>query len=152
MSLIAFPFAHPRRAAFAAAWLSVVIGCLPVFAQPASPAPPAASTAEQANPQAAAPAALPAKPGATIQHIVVEGAQRVEPATVLSYVAVREGEPYDEAAIDRSLKTLFATGLFADVKFNWDGATLTIHVVENPILNQVVFEGNDKVSDKDLNK
>ena len=59
---------------------------------------------------------------------------------------------YDEQAVDRSLKTLFATGLFADVKFNWNGSTLTVNVVENPIINQVVFEGNDKVSEKDLKK
>ena len=38
------------------------------------------------------------------------------------------------------------------MKFNWDGGTLTINVVENPIINQVVFEGNDKVSEKDLTK
>lgn len=157
MSLIAFPFARPKRAAIAAAWLSsAALICLPALAQGTNPPPPAApaEAAPQGAPtgETAPTAATAAKPGATIQHIVVEGAQRVEPATVLSYVSVREGEPYDEAAIDRSLKTLFATGLFADVKFNWDGATLTIHVVENPILNQVVFEGNDKVSDKDLNK
>src|SRR5215469_9473686 len=156
MSLIAFPFARPKRAAIAAAWLSSALGCLPAFAQATNPTPPPA--AAQPAPESAAtgepsPASTAAaRPGATIQHIIVEGAQRVEPATVLSYVSLREGQPYDEAAADRSFKTLFATGLFADVKFNWDGANLTIHVVENPIINQVVFEGNDKVSDKDLNK
>src|SRR5215469_9983263 len=142
MSLIAFSFARPKRAAIAAAWLSSAMGCLPVLAQNASPAPPPAATETAPQPGAAATApttetaptpAAATKPGATIQHIVVEGAQRVEPATVLSYVSVREGAPYDEAAVDRALKTLFATGLFADVKFNWDGANLTIHVVENPI-------------------
>ncbi|HEX9159578.1 MAG TPA: POTRA domain-containing protein, partial [Rhizomicrobium sp.] len=156
MSLIAFPFARPKRAAIVAAWLTLMLASLPAHAQApaASPATPAEQQGAPATPaqQQAAPPAEPAKAGATIQHIVVEGAQRVEPATVLSYVSLREGEPYDEAATDRSLKTLFATGLFADVKFSWDGATLTIHVVENPIINQVVFEGNDKVSDKDLNK
>ncbi len=50
------------------------------------------------------------------------------------------------------LKTLFATGLFSDVKIHLDGSTLTIQVTENPIINQVVFEGNAKVSDKDLTK
>jgi len=101
----------------------------------------------------APPASSPtAAPGPTIKSIVVQGAQRVEPATVLSYVSIREGDPYDEQSADRSFKTLFATGLFADVKLNWDGSTLTINVVENPIVNQVVFEGNDKVSEKDLNK
>jgi outer membrane protein insertion porin family len=97
-----------------------------------------------------APPAAPAGPA--IQQIVVQGTQRIEPATVLSYISIRRGDPYDALAVDRSLKSLFATGLFADVKFNWNGSTLTIQVVENPILNQVEFEGNDKVSTKDLTK
>jgi outer membrane protein insertion porin family len=139
MSLNAFPFARYKRALLVAC-ATAVLSAIPAVAQaPVQPAP-------------ASPAPPPAKPGGTIKRIVVEGAQRIEPATVLSYISIREGEPYTEQAVDRSLKTLFATGLFADVKFNWDGSTLTIHVVENPILNQVVFEGNDKVSDKDLNK
>jgi outer membrane protein insertion porin family len=90
--------------------------------------------------------------GPPIRQIVVAGTQRIEPATVLSYISVREGDQYDEQAVDRSLKTLFATGLFADVKFRWNGQTLTIQVVENPIINQIDFEGNDKVSTKDLQK
>ena len=89
-----------------------------------------------------------------IQHIAVSGTQRVEPGTVLTYVSVREGDPYDPAAIDAALKALTATGLFSDVNTNFNPATatLTIRVVENPIINQVVFEGNSKVSDKDLTK
>jgi outer membrane protein insertion porin family len=67
--------------------------------------------------------------GPPIRQIVVAGTQRIEPATVLSYISVREGDQYDEQAVDRSLKTLFATGLFADVKFRWNGQTLTIQVV-----------------------
>lgn len=88
----------------------------------------------------------------TVQHIVVRGTQRIEPETVLTYISIHEGETYSEQAADTALKTLYATGLFADVKLAFDGATLTIQVVENPILNQVVFEGNSKVSDKDLTK
>jgi outer membrane protein insertion porin family len=112
----------------------------------------AAAAAAAANP-AAAPAAQ-AAPQRTIQHITVSGTQRVEPATVLTYVALREGDPYDPAQIDQALKTLYGTGLFSDVKVNFDSAnaTLNIRVVENPIINQVVFEGNSKVSDKDLTK
>ena len=101
-------------------------------------------------PSAEPSASLPLGP--PIRRIVVTGTQRIEPATVLSYISVREGDPYDEQAVDRSLKTLFATGLFADVKFRWQGQTLTIQVVENPIINQIDFEGNDKVSTKDLQK
>jgi outer membrane protein insertion porin family len=98
-------------------------------------------------------AAAPA-PQRTIQHIVVSGTQRVEESTVLTYITVREGDPYTPADIDQALKTLYATGLFSDVKINFEpaSATLDIAVVENPIINQVVFEGNSKVSNKDLTK
>lgn len=91
-------------------------------------------------------------PGAIVRDIRVRGTQRIEPGTVLSYMSIRPGDPYDEANVDRSLKALFATGLFADVKINWDGSILTVNVVENPIINQVVFEGESKVSEKDLTK
>jgi len=114
----------------------------------------AAAAAAAANPAAAPVAAPQAAPLRTIQHISVSGTQRVEQATVLTYVALREGDPYDPAQIDQALKTLYGTGLFSDVKVNFDAAsaTLAIRVVENPIVNQVVFEGNSKVSDKDLTK
>ncbi len=91
-------------------------------------------------------------PQAVVQRIDIEGTQRVEPATVVSYMLLHQGDVYDDAAADRSLKALFATGLFADVRMNWDGSTLTVRVVENPIINQVVFEGNSKLSEKDLTK
>jgi outer membrane protein insertion porin family len=91
-------------------------------------------------------------PGRLIQHIAVDGTQRIEPETVLTYISIREGDTYSPQTADTALKTLYATGLFADVKIDFEGSTLSIHVVENPIINQVAFEGNSKVSDKDLTK
>jgi outer membrane protein insertion porin family len=112
-----------------------------------------AQTNANANP-AAQPAAPAAPVQRVIQHIVVRGYQRVEPGTVLTYVGLREGDNYTPADADAALKALTATGLFSDVRTNFDDATgtLTIRVTENPIVNQVVFEGNSKVSDKDLTK
>ena len=125
--------------------------------------PGAAERAQELNAvPAAKTTAAPAQPGVPgapeapriIQHIVVRGTQRVEPGTVLTYVGLREGDTYTPAETDQALKALSTTGLFSDVKTNFDGATgtLTIRVTENPIVNQVVFEGNSKVSDKDLTK
>ena len=95
----------------------------------------------------------PAPPGqGVVQRIVVEGTQRIEPDSVLSYLLLRVGQQYDPAVADRSLKVLFDTGLFSDVRMDWDGMVLTVRVVENPILNQVVYEGNSNLSDTDLNK
>ena len=111
------------------------------------------AAAAAANP-AGAPVPVTPAPQRLIQHISVSGTQRVENATVLTYISLREGDPYDPAAVDQALKTLYATGLFSNVTFNFEpnSATLTIRVVENPIINQVVFEGNSKITDKDLTK
>ncbi len=89
----------------------------------------------------------------TIQGIAVQGSQRIEPATVRTYVTVREGDPFDPARIDQSLKNLFGTGLFADVSITrGENGVLVIRVVENPIINRISLEGNDKIKDDDLNK
>lgn len=89
----------------------------------------------------------------TIQGIAVQGSQRIEPATVRTYVTVREGDPFDPARIDQSLKNLFGTGLFADVSITrQDNNVLLIRVVENPIINRISLEGNDKIKDDDLSK
>ena len=135
--------------------------CLALFSAPAAAQlrpgaedRAAALNAERAAPDSQQPAtpAQPAAPARVIQHITVAGTQRVEPGTVLTYVNIREGDNYDPAIVDTALKSLFGTGLFSDVKINFNNGTLAIRVVENPILNQVVFEGNDKVSTKDLTK
>jgi outer membrane protein insertion porin family len=86
----------------------------------------------------------------TIQTIRVEGNRRVEPETVRSYLSFSAGDPYDPALLDESLKTLFATGLFQDVRIRRDGAIVVISVVENPIVNRVAFEGNREVTDDTL--
>ena len=82
-----------------------------------------------------------------IEQIAVQGNQRVEPATIRTYLTVREGDPFDPVRIDRSIKNLFATGLFADVSVTPQGTTLLVRVVENPIVNRVQLEGNNKIKD-----
>ena len=54
----------------------------------------------------------------TIANIRIEGIQRIEPETIRSYLLVQPGDPWDPERIDRSLKALFNTGLFADVKLD----------------------------------
>lgn len=77
-----------------------------------------------------------------VGEITVEGAERIEPGTVRSYLLIREGDVFDSARINRSLKSLFATGLFADVTLQRQGNRLVVVVVENPIINRIAFEGN----------
>ena len=80
-----------------------------------------------------------------VREIQVAGNRRVEPETVRSYLQFSIGGAYDAGKVDRSIKALFATGLFSDVKIDRDGTTVLVTVVENPIINQVAFEGNSEV-------
>ncbi|WP_460020533.1 outer membrane protein assembly factor BamA [Magnetospira thiophila] len=97
------------------------------------------------------PSAL-AQSSGVIRDIVVEGAQRVEPETIRSYLLLREGDIYNQVRVDRSLKKLFGTGLFADVTLERQGSQLVVRVVENPVINRIAFEGNRRIEDADLEK
>ena len=87
-----------------------------------------------------------------VEIIAVQGNQRVEPATIRTYMTIREGDTFDPARIDRSIKNLFATSLFASVEMVRQGTTLLVRVVENPIINRVNIEGNNKIKDEDITK
>lgn len=88
----------------------------------------------------------------TIAQIRIEGNQRVEEETVLSYLQFSRGEEFNAEKIDESIKVLFQTGLFADVQMFQRGNTLVIKVEENPLINQVNFEGNKEIADDALAK
>ncbi|MBL9034113.1 MAG: FtsQ-type POTRA domain-containing protein, partial [Rhodospirillaceae bacterium] len=88
--------------------------------------------------------------GDPIQEIRIEGNQRIEPETVRSYMQINPGDPFDAQRIDQALKNLFATGLFADVNFRRDGNALVVAVTENPIINKLAFEGNQRLDDDAL--
>lgn len=96
---------------------------------------------------------LMAQPQSIIMRdVVVEGNQRIEASTIQSYLAAQPGEPFNEELADRSLKALFATGLFSDVNLRMQGSTLVVRVTENPVINRVVLEGNRRVTTDNLTR
>ncbi|MCU0955147.1 MAG: outer membrane protein assembly factor BamA [Hyphomicrobium sp.] len=85
-----------------------------------------------------------------VRSIEVEGNRRVEADTVRSYLQFNVGDAYDPGKVDASLKALFATGLFADVSIDGSGGVVIVRLVENPVVNQVAFEGNSEVDTETL--
>jgi len=88
-----------------------------------------------------------------IKTIQVQGNQRIEANTVASYLLFAPGDPYSESRLDTSVKTLYATGLFADVSIDPRDGNVLVSVIENPIINRVILEGNkslktDKITDE----
>jgi outer membrane protein insertion porin family len=94
--------------------------------------------------------AAPALAQDRIRLIKIEGNQRIEAATILSYIDVQAGDAFDPEKMDRALKSLYATSLFADVSLYQQGQDLVIAVTENPIINEIAFEGNKKIKDENL--
>lgn len=94
--------------------------------------------------------ALQAEARPIVRQILVQGNQRVESDTVLSYMLVQPGQPADARAVNLSIQTLFATGLFSDVRIEDRGEIMVVYVQENPIINQVILEGNRAVDDEKI--
>jgi outer membrane protein insertion porin family len=85
-----------------------------------------------------------------VRSIIVEGNQRIEARTVQSYLLFQPGDRFDGERIDLSLKTLFSTGLFADVSIDRRGDDVVVRVVENPVVNRISFEGNKALKEDKL--
>src|ERR1700750_2268536 len=69
--------------------------------------------------------------------IVVEGNRRVEADTVRSYFRVGPGERLDPIKADEGVKALFATGLFADVRYRWEGGRLVLTLVGHQVIRRI---------------
>ncbi|MBP5352213.1 MAG: outer membrane protein assembly factor BamA [Alphaproteobacteria bacterium] len=86
-----------------------------------------------------------------IKKIEVDGLQRVEKATVLSYLTLQNNTTVSQEELERAFQSLYNTGLFSDINFDTTTANvLKINVKENPIIGKRAFDGNDKISDKIL--
>ncbi|NYD90248.1 outer membrane protein assembly factor BamA [Sphingomonas melonis] len=108
---------------------------------PATPAAPAAA-------QAATPA-----PVRTIKTLRVEGSQRIEPETVLSYTKLRVGIPYTAETLDQALKDLQASDLFVDFSISGvETGDIVLRIRENPIINRVILEGNKALKSDKITK
>jgi len=113
----------------------------PLLAQEATAPAPASVVAQPA------PVAPPATPG-TIRSISVRGAERLEPATVISYSNLTPGQDYTAEVLDAALKELYATELFADVVITGaETGNLVITVKENPVINRIILEGNKRIKE-----
>ena len=84
-----------------------------------------------------------------VKDIRVEGIQRTEAGTVFTYLPVRVGETFSDDKSVATIKALYATGIFKDVRLEKDGDVLVVIVEERPAIAKVDFTGT-KEFEKDL--
>ena len=108
--------------------------------------------AQEAPAQSAQPAQQ-AQDRVVVNRIEVRGSNlRIEDRTVLSYLPIKPGDLVDDVVLAVAVQALSRTGLFADVQMGVQNGVLIVEVVENPIVNQVIFEGNGAVGDDKLSE
>lgn len=83
-----------------------------------------------------------------LKDIRVEGLQRADAGTVFASLPFRVGDTYTDDKGSAGLRSLFATGLFKDVRIQIDGNVVVVVVEERPVISRVEFVGT-KEFDKD---
>ncbi|MBL8514462.1 MAG: outer membrane protein assembly factor BamA, partial [Betaproteobacteria bacterium] len=76
-----------------------------------------------------------------IKDIRVEGVQRTEAGTVFSYLPVKVGEEMNDDKAAASLKALYATGFYSDVRLEAENDVLVVIVAERPAIAVIEING-----------
>jgi len=84
-----------------------------------------------------------------VRDIRIEGLQRAEAGTIFASLPVRVGDTYDDQKGAAAIQSIFALGLFKDVRIEVSGDVLVVIVEERPTVADVEFGGN-KEFDKDV--
>ena len=88
----------------------------------------------------------------TVRDIRVEGLQRVEPGTIFASLPFRAGDTYNDEQGSAAIRSLFALGLFSDVRLQVDGDVLVVIVEERPTVADVSFSGVKEFDNEVLRK
>jgi outer membrane protein insertion porin family len=86
--------------------------------------------------------------GAT--EIVVEGNRRVDADTIRQYFKAAPGEHLTADQINAGIKALYESGLFQNISVTTQGNRVIVSVVEASVIDRVVFEGNHRMKDEQL--
>ena len=82
--------------------------------------------------------------------IVIKGNERIDEGTIMSYLDENGLKKNSSAALQKSLKNLYESDLFLEVKIYREANKIIVEIRENPIISDVKFVGNKKIEDEAL--
>ena len=88
----------------------------------------------------------------TVKDIKVTGLERISIGTVFNYLPIKVGDTVTQEDVSKSIRSLFQTGFFQDVKISARNNVLIVNVVERPSISEVDISGSKKISEEDLRK
>ncbi|MEQ4562121.1 MAG: POTRA domain-containing protein, partial [Acinetobacter sp.] len=80
--------------------------------------------------------------GFIAREVKIEGLVRLTPSNVYNMLPINSGDRVDDPTIADAIRTLYATGLFDDIKTYKQNDVLTFRVVERPVISKIEFKGN----------
>jgi outer membrane protein insertion porin family len=86
----------------------------------------------------------------SFSNVTIEGNERVDAATILSYAGIKRGDEVSAAALNDAYQRILNSNLFEKVELVPQGSTLLIRVQEYPIVNVISIEGNKRLKDEKL--
>lgn len=89
---------------------------------------------------------------AGFRSIEVRGNKRIDAQAIRNNIGISPGRDFGSNDIDAATKRLFAMGLFSDVTIRQAGSTLVVQVAEYEMVNKVIFHGNKKIKDAELER
>ena len=85
-----------------------------------------------------------------LREIKVEGLQRIQYGTVLTYLPVEVGQSVDTGKVQTLIRALYQTGFFDSVNIFQSGQMLIVRVKEKPTIAGIVFVGNQMISTEQM--
>ena len=87
-----------------------------------------------------------------VSSINVDGNKRISSDTIVSLSKVQVGSAYSPTQLNSALQSIKKSSYFKTVDISIVNNILNINVIENPTINSISFEGNNTLSDINLNE
>ena len=92
--------------------------------------------------------------GVKVTAIEIRGNKRIEVPAIAGRLTLKPGDPYTPENVRGQIKILYEAGYFEDVQVETEtgaeGVALTFVVREKPFITEIVFDGNQALSDDKL--
>ena len=85
-----------------------------------------------------------------VSDIRVEGLQRISPGTVFNFLTVQVGGNFTEHDSELTIRSLYKSGYFRDIRLERDGSVLVVVVQERPAVASIKVQGNDDIETESL--
>ncbi|MDR2934086.1 MAG: outer membrane protein assembly factor BamA [Rickettsiales bacterium] len=87
-----------------------------------------------------------------IKDIVVEGVVKFDPALIKSAIDIKIGDNVQKSDIDTAVKKLYSMNIFSNIEVQNNDGILLFKASENPVINEIFFEGNDELTTENILK